>query len=61
MRVIGVVRSGYMDRAPTPMQSALDGGESAPVEFDFAWLISWLADPDREVSGDVPLRQVPFL
>jgi tRNA-Thr(GGU) m(6)t(6)A37 methyltransferase TsaA len=75
LAVLGVVRSGYVSRVDTPVQSALNGSATAVVEveerfgaaldglagFEFAWLLSWLGDPDATSTEEVPLRQVPFL
>lgn len=75
LTAIGVVRTGYTDRADTPVQAALNPTATGVVElaprfaaaldglsgFDYAWILSWLAGPDDPAPGDVPLRQVPFL
>jgi tRNA-Thr(GGU) m(6)t(6)A37 methyltransferase TsaA len=71
--VIGVVRTGHQEKETTPIQAGVNRAEHATLEvaeryrdgldglqgFDYAWLITWLNQPDR--AGEPPLRQVPFL
>jgi tRNA-Thr(GGU) m(6)t(6)A37 methyltransferase TsaA len=71
--VIGVVRTGHHEKETTPIQAGVNLAEHATLEvaeryrdgldglqgFDYAWLITWLNQPDR--AGEPPLRQVPFL
>jgi tRNA (adenine37-N6)-methyltransferase len=71
--VIGVLRTGHHEKETTPIQAAVNRAEHATLEvagryrdgldglrgFDYAWLITWLNQPDR--AGEPPLRQVPFL
>lgn len=71
--VIGVVRTGHREKETTPIQAGLNRAEHATLEvaeryrdgldglggFDYAWLITWLNQPDTE--AEPPLRQVPFL
>src|ERR1700733_15645650 len=71
--VIGVVRTGHHEKETTPIQAGVNRAEHAPLEvseryrdgldglqgFDYAWLITWLNQPDR--TGEPPLRQVPVL
>jgi tRNA-Thr(GGU) m(6)t(6)A37 methyltransferase TsaA len=71
--VIGVVRTGYPERASTPIQASLNRSGRGTVEiapeyaegldglagFDYAWLLTWLHL--RDEPGPAPLRQVPFL
>jgi tRNA-Thr(GGU) m(6)t(6)A37 methyltransferase TsaA len=73
--VIGVVRSGRTRLADTPVQAGLNREEVARVEideafvdglegleeFDFLWLLTWLAGSDDIRPGLPPLRQVPLL
>jgi tRNA-Thr(GGU) m(6)t(6)A37 methyltransferase TsaA len=71
---IGHIRTARTDRADTPVQSMLNPSERGRVvldppfraglhgldEFDYAWLLTWLApDPDDPVPAT--MRQVPFL
>lgn len=71
---IGHVRTAYLDRSSTPVQSALNPDDRGTVEllepfrdgmreldgFDFVWLLTWLApSPDDPVP--VRMQQVPFL
>jgi tRNA (adenine37-N6)-methyltransferase len=74
MRVIGVVRTAHTDLSSTPIQAGINRAERGTVEiaepyragidglegFDYAWLLTWLHQPD-EPAADPPLRQVPFL
>jgi tRNA-Thr(GGU) m(6)t(6)A37 methyltransferase TsaA len=74
LSIIGVVRSARTDLADTPVQSALNPDEEAVLEldpayldgllgldgFDYAWLLTWLGQPDQP-PGPPRLRQVPFL
>ena len=74
LTVIGVVRTDYAEREVTPIQAALNRARHGTVEiadayaegldglngFDYAWLLTWLHQPDRP-GGKAPLRQVPFL
>jgi len=71
--VIGVLRTGHQEKETTPIQAGLNRAEHATLEvaaryrdgldglpgFDYAWLITWLNQPDQ--AGQPPLRQVPFL
>ena len=71
--VIGVLRTGHREKETTPIQAGVNRAEHATLEvaaryrdgldglpgFDYAWLITWLNQPDR--AGEPPLRQVPFL
>lgn len=71
---IGEVRTARTDPATTPVQTALNPGETGTVElhpehrdglheldgFDHVWLITWLGRPET-ASDPPPLRQVPFL
>ncbi|HEX3824746.1 MAG TPA: tRNA (N6-threonylcarbamoyladenosine(37)-N6)-methyltransferase TrmO [Mycobacteriales bacterium] len=73
--VIGVVRTARASMETTPVQSALNPRESGVIEispdyaaglagltgFDYAWLLTWLHDPNDEVTRPSPLTQVPFL
>lgn len=74
---IGVVRTGRLDRAHTPVQSSLNPTETGTVEvdtrfapaldgleeFDYAWILSWLGDlrSSEPAQSAPPLRSVPFL
>jgi tRNA-Thr(GGU) m(6)t(6)A37 methyltransferase TsaA len=72
--VIGIVRTSHTEPESTPIQSSLNRAEHATLEiaepyrdgldglgdFDYAWLLTWLHQPDQP-AGDQPLRQVPFL
>jgi len=72
--VIGVVRTMYAELEATPIQSGLNRAEHGTLEiseayrdgldgleeFDYAWLITWLHQPDNP-AAEPPLRQVPFL
>ncbi len=74
LQVIGVVRTGYVEREATPIQAALNRAQVGTIEiaeaytegldgldgFDYAWLLTWLHRPDRPGEA-APLRQVPFL
>jgi len=71
--VIGTVRTGHREKETTPIQAGVNRAEHATLEvaeryrdgldglqgFDYAWLITWLHQPDQ--AGQPPLRQVPFL
>ncbi len=71
--VIGTVRTGHREKETTPIQAGVNRAEHATLEvaeryqdgldglqgFDYAWLITWLHQPDQ--AGPPPLRQVPFL
>jgi tRNA-Thr(GGU) m(6)t(6)A37 methyltransferase TsaA len=73
--VIGVVRSRRTDLANTPVQAGLNRDEVARVEineafadgldaledFDYVWLLTWLAGSDDRREEPTPLRQVPLL
>jgi tRNA-Thr(GGU) m(6)t(6)A37 methyltransferase TsaA len=76
--VIGVVHSDRSSAERTPVQAALNRAEHGTVEifadyadgligfegFDYAWLLSWLHQPDGTAAvGDEPaaLVHVPFL
>jgi tRNA-Thr(GGU) m(6)t(6)A37 methyltransferase TsaA len=75
LQVIGVVRTSRATTETTPVQAALNRAEHGTVEifeqfaeglagldgFDYAWLISWLHDPDGTEDRAPPLTQVPFL
>jgi tRNA (adenine37-N6)-methyltransferase len=72
---IGVVRSARTSTESTPVQASLNRTERGTVEifepyaeglagldgFDYAWLVSWLHDPNGNVDETPPLTQVPFL
>jgi tRNA-Thr(GGU) m(6)t(6)A37 methyltransferase TsaA len=74
LTVIGIVRSGRTDTHHTPVQAGLNPDETATLEldpayvagldgleeFDYAWLLSWLARTD-DPPDRPPLRQIPFL
>jgi tRNA (adenine37-N6)-methyltransferase len=74
LTLIGVVRTGYVEREATPIQAALNRAGRGTIEiaeayaegldglggFDYAWLLTWLHRPDRP-GEQAPLRQVPFL
>jgi tRNA-Thr(GGU) m(6)t(6)A37 methyltransferase TsaA len=74
LTVIGVVRSSRTDLAHTPVQAGLNPDETAVLhvddafvdgldglgDFDYAWLLTWLAGSDEPPTSP-PLRQVPFL
>lgn len=69
---IGVVRTPYLSREDTPVQSSLNREVEGVLEldadyaegldglsgFDYAWLLTWLGAGDSEA---VELHQVPFL
>lgn len=71
---IGHIRTGYTDRASTPVQSALNPNDHGTVVldpayrdglaeldgFDYAWLLTWLA-PDPSDPVPTTMRQIPFL
>jgi tRNA-Thr(GGU) m(6)t(6)A37 methyltransferase TsaA len=73
LEIIGLVRTGRLTTASTPVQSALNRDEHGVLEvfepyaeglaglagFDYAWLLTWLDRPDS--PGRPPLTQVPFL
>jgi len=73
--VIGTVRSNRSSLENTPIQAALNRAERGFVEldprytdgldglegFDYAWLLTWLHNPDDQVDDAPPLKQVPFL
>lgn len=72
--VIGVVRTSHTELETTPIQAGLNRTEHGSVEiadpyregleglegFGYAWLLTWLHNPDQPASA-LPLRQVPFL
>jgi len=72
--VIGVVRTVHIELETTPIQASLNRAERGSIEiadpyrqgleglegFDYAWLLTWLHNPDQPAS-DPPLKQVPFL
>jgi tRNA-Thr(GGU) m(6)t(6)A37 methyltransferase TsaA len=74
LHVIGVVRTSHSALESTPIQAALNRADRGVVEiddaycdgldgldgFEYAWLLTWLHQPDRPAGG-APLRQVPFL
>jgi len=74
LHVIGVVRTTRTALETTPIQAALNRAEHGAIEvdepyrdgldgldgFDYAWLLTWLHQPDQP-SGAPSLRQVPFL
>src|SRR6202040_3204209 len=63
------------DLAHTPVQSRLNPDETATLhvydayvdgldgrgDFDYAWLLTWLARPNAPPGPPPPLRHVPFL
>jgi tRNA (adenine37-N6)-methyltransferase len=71
---VGHVRTARTVRADTPVQSMLNPSEHGTVvldppfraglhgldEFDYAWLLTWLA-PDPQDPVPATMRQVPFL
>ena len=71
--VIGMVRTGHAELATTPIQAGLNRAERGTVEiaeayrdgldglqdFGYAWLLTWLHQPDRPTGP--AMRQVPFL
>jgi tRNA-Thr(GGU) m(6)t(6)A37 methyltransferase TsaA len=75
MQVIGIVRSGRSSTEDTPIQAALNRAERGTIEIDpryqngldglegfgYAWLITWLHDPEGQAGSPVSLRQTPFL
>jgi tRNA-Thr(GGU) m(6)t(6)A37 methyltransferase TsaA len=74
LHVIGVVRTTHTALESTPIQAALNRAEHGTVEvdgayrdgldgldgFEYAWLLTWLHQPDEPASAP-QLRQVPFL
>lgn len=70
---IGVVRTNHVDRAHTPVQSALNPAETGTIEldprfaaaldgleeFDYAWVLSWLGDLHSSGRGPGD-RQAPL-
>jgi len=72
---IGVVRTSRTSLEDTPIQAALNRREVGTIELDpryqdgldglerfgYAWLITWLHDPDKLADSPVSLRQTPFL
>jgi tRNA (adenine37-N6)-methyltransferase len=73
-RPIGRIRTGYRDRADTPVQTAVNVDELGTVEleppyrdglegldgFEYAWLLTWMT-PDADDRAPVEMRQTPFL
>ena len=63
--VIGVVRTGHHEKETTPIQAGVNRGEHATLEvaeryrdgldglrgFDYAWVITWLNQPERGSPG----------
>ncbi len=74
LHVIGLVRTNHAELETTPIQSSLNRAEhgvieiAAPyaegldglAEFDYAWLLTWLHQPDDPAAAP-RMRQVPFL
>ena len=72
--VIGVVRTAHTELETTPIQAGLNRAERGSIDiaepyreglagldgFDYAWLLTWLHNPDQP-AGDPPMKQVPFL
>ncbi len=71
---IGFIRTGYTDRALTPVQTALNPDDRGEVivhaayrdgladldGFDFVWLLTWLV-PSPDDPDPPKMRQTPFL
>jgi tRNA (adenine37-N6)-methyltransferase len=74
LHAIGVVRTTHTALEATPIQAALNRAEHGTIEvdeayrdgldgldgFEYAWLLTWLHQPD-EPAAALSLRQVPFL
>src|ERR1022692_626484 len=74
LHVIGVVRTTHTALEATPIQAALNRAEHGTIEvdeayrdgldglddFEYAWLLTWLHQPDEPAAAP-SLRQVPFL
>ncbi|MEP7023011.1 MAG: tRNA (N6-threonylcarbamoyladenosine(37)-N6)-methyltransferase TrmO [Actinomycetota bacterium] len=72
--VIGVIRTGHTELETTPIQAGINRAERGTIEidpgyadgldglreFDYAWLLTWLHQPD-DPAREPALRQVPFL
>lgn len=72
---IGVIHTGRLDPAQTPVHTRLNWGEAgearlepefAPAldglaEFTHLWLLTWLAGPGQPLGADVEMTPVPFL
>ena len=73
--VVGILRSRHRSTEDTPIQAALKRAERGTIEIDplyqdgldgldgfrYAWLITWLHDPDTQSDSPVSLRQTPYL
>jgi tRNA-Thr(GGU) m(6)t(6)A37 methyltransferase TsaA len=75
LRIIGLVRTARRSPEDTPIQAALNRAEHGRIEIDpryrdgldgldgfgYAWLLTWLHQPDRQSQGPPALKQTPFL
>jgi tRNA-Thr(GGU) m(6)t(6)A37 methyltransferase TsaA len=74
LHVLGIVRTARTELENTPIQAGINRAEHGTIEldeayadgldglaeFDYAWLLTWLHQPDRPAVTPA-LRQVPFL
>jgi tRNA-Thr(GGU) m(6)t(6)A37 methyltransferase TsaA len=74
LEAIGIIRTGRVDPAETPVQASANLGEQGVAQvddryldalgglaqFSHAWLLTWLGGADH-TAADVALRQRPFL